>query len=312
MVAILAAGVVAFAAVCLVVTASLADVENQDVLLQKTGADQLTQILSQTSIRTDVVHPYDTMHMAENKFVNPDDVRGRPVNAAPHHPYHAGSRPRAVHHPGFEHEPFGNKFPWQDGPEGAVVKYEKRPDKLEGYHYMVDTNGLVKKWTDELPLSEVRGGAVTSETLKKLSPMKEPDATTERIAQALLHKQQDDVQKSFRNIDPHGAFHDSIIDGKTGKQIVIPDVEDGNFECLPGLVKCQDNSCVAHVSYCPGCGKIPVPDHCTAYDTKKSGWSASAIGCDPKDLASCGMLYGNSLYEPGEAVTGGVFDGGLA
>lgn len=48
---------------------------------------------------------------------------------------------------------------------------------------MVNEDGVVRKWKENLPLSEVKKGAITSDTLKKLSPMKEPDDTTEEIAQ---------------------------------------------------------------------------------------------------------------------------------
>ena len=35
--------------------------------------------LGETSVRTDVVHPYETMHLANKKFVNPNQIRDRPV-----------------------------------------------------------------------------------------------------------------------------------------------------------------------------------------------------------------------------------------
>jgi len=302
LVPVLAAAALAVAAVALVAVSVLDSSNGQFVEL------------GETSIRTDEVHPYNTMHVADQKFINPNQLRDPAVNAAPEHPYHAGVRPRMVHHAEFEHEPYGNKWPWQNGPEGALVKYEKRADKLEGYHYMVNEDGVVRKWKENLPLSEVKKGAITSDTLKKLSPMKEPDDTTEEIAQQLLKNQRDDIQSSFRSIMPNGAFHDDIIDGKTGSQLFIPDAgqETAEVTCPPGLVECHDESCAAHPSYCPGCDAIPAPDFCTAYAEKPSGWSPSAIGCDIKDLAACGMHHGDNLYSPGESVSGGFFTGGLA
>ncbi len=109
-------------------------------------------------------------------------------------------------------------------------------------------------------------------------------------------------------------FHDDIIDGKTGAQLSVPDVgqETEDVTCPPGLVECHDESCAAHSSYCPGCNAIPAPKHCTLYAEKPSGWSPSGIACDIKNLAACGMANGDTLYQPGEAMSGGVFAAGLA
>jgi hypothetical protein len=87
--------------------------------------------LGQTSMNSALAHPYNSMHLApwyvtEN---NPNGHTTKPVNPAPFHPYHAGVRPKMVHNRDFEHQPFGNHLPWEDGPEGAVAKTVRRGDK---------------------------------------------------------------------------------------------------------------------------------------------------------------------------------------
>ena len=73
---------------------------------------------------------------------------------------------------------------------------------------------------------------------------------------------------------------------------------------------CRDTSCVAHLSYCPGCDRVPLPNFCTTNPAQPSGWKPSLIGCEDKD--KCGAHVGSSLFLPGEAVTDGGILGGLA
>ncbi len=63
---------------------------------------------------------------------------------------------------------------------------------------MVNRDGTVRKWQEDLPLSEVKAGAITSETLNKLSPMAEPDDSPRRIAQTLLKTQRENIQVALR------------------------------------------------------------------------------------------------------------------
>jgi hypothetical protein len=81
-------------------------------------------------------------------------------------------------------------------------------------------------------------------------------------------------------------------------------------QCPLGLYMCRDSSCVAHLSYCPGCDRVPMPTFCTMNPPQPSGWKPSLIGCT--DKAKCGAHLGNTLFLPGEAVSDGVMVGGLA
>ncbi len=96
------------------------------VSLISTGV-QNTEMLS--SFRSDLAHPYDSMRPANDKFVNPYNMRTQAVNPEPLYPYNNGKRPKAVLHREFEHNPYGNHVPWETGPAGALAKDIKRPDK---------------------------------------------------------------------------------------------------------------------------------------------------------------------------------------
>lgn len=88
---------------------------------------QLEEI--QTSVRADLVHPYGSMFPANPKFINPSGQPSQAVNPSPRYPYHNGQRMKSVLNDDFEHAPFGNHLPWEHMPEGALAKYDKRPDK---------------------------------------------------------------------------------------------------------------------------------------------------------------------------------------
>jgi hypothetical protein len=96
--------------------------------LEQRQPQELLQKLAQTSVRTDIVHPYGSLYPAEQKFINPSGARRQAVNPAPNYPYHKGVRPHAVLNDDFEHEPFGNHLPWEHAPEGALAKYKEDPD----------------------------------------------------------------------------------------------------------------------------------------------------------------------------------------
>jgi hypothetical protein len=81
-------------------------------------------------------------------------------------------------------------------------------------------------------------------------------------------------------------------------------------QCPLGLFLCRDSSCVAHLSYCAGCDVYPKPTYCTMNPAHPSGWKPSLVGCP--DRAKCGAHVGDPPFLPGEAVTDGVFGGGLA
>ena len=113
-------------------------------LISTAGGVQNTEMLS--SFRSDLAHPYDSMHPANDIFVNPYNMRSSAVNPEPLHPYNNGKRPKAVLHREFEHNPYGNHVPWETGPAGALAKDVKRPDKYERsfqtYFFPVLTNVL--------------------------------------------------------------------------------------------------------------------------------------------------------------------------
>ena len=88
----------------------------------------LSQMLS--SFRSDLAHPYNSMHPVDNKFVNPYNMREPAINPKPLYPYNNGKRPKAVLHREFEHNPYGNKLLWESGPAGALAKDIKRPDRF--------------------------------------------------------------------------------------------------------------------------------------------------------------------------------------
>ena len=275
------------------------------------------EMLSETSIRTDRAHPYDRMIDAphEVKYINRHWTPAHTVNPAPVHPYHAGKRPAEVMHRDFEHEPFGHHLPWEgDVPEGALAKYERRPDEVKQYRFVVNKDGVVKRWTYDLPLSEYSPEDIkaTQDILDKFSPLPPPEPSAQDVAHALESRQMSDIQKSFRNLLPTGMFHDAIMDARTGKTQLIPGSGMDVVNCPGGLFKCEDQSCVAHISYCDGCDVYPKPDKCAAIQPSKSGWSPSTIGCpDKSDVVNCGSSEGNTLFLTGETVTGGVF-GNLA
>ena len=282
-------------------------------LLGGGGPRARLEMLAGASIRTDRAHPYNRMVAApqEVKFINRHWTPAHTVNPAPVHPYHAGQRPSQVMHRDFEHEPYGNHLPWETGiPEGALAKYERRPDEVKQYRFVVNKDGVVNKWTYDLPLSEYEPEDVkaTQSILDHFSPLPPPEPSALDVAHSLRHEQKSDIQKSFRNLLPEGMFHDSIMDARTGKTQAIPGVGADAVECPGGLFKCEDESCVAHVSYCDGCDVYPKPDKCAAIQPSNSGWTPSSIGCtDKTDIVHCGASEGNSLFLTGETVTGGLF-----
>ncbi len=102
--------------------------ENHNVTSLLGFSHQDTEMLA--SFRSDLPHPYDSMHAVDDKFINPYNMRQPALNPAPLHPYNNGKRPKAVLHREFEHNPYGNKFPWEtDFPSGALAKDIKRPDR---------------------------------------------------------------------------------------------------------------------------------------------------------------------------------------
>ena len=230
------------------------------------GPQTRLQMLAETSIRTDRAHPYNTMIAApqEVRYDNRHWVPAHTVNPAPVHPYHAGKRPAKVLHRDFEHAPYGHQLPWEQGPEGALAKYAKRPDEVKQYRFMVDRDGVVKKWTSDLPLSHYSPEdiKVTDAVLDEFSPLLPPQPSARDVARSLAARQEKDIKKSFRNVFPDGMFHDSVMDSRTGKQLPISGISVDKVECPSGLFQCEDQSCVAHISYCPGCDVYPKPDKC--------------------------------------------------
>ena len=103
--------------------------ESQKVfsLLSTTRPAQKTEMLS--SFRSDLAHPYGSMRSADDRFVNPYNMRQQAVNPEPLHPYNNGKRPKKVLHREFDHNPYGNHLPWETGPAGALAKDIKRPDR---------------------------------------------------------------------------------------------------------------------------------------------------------------------------------------
>lgn len=185
--------------------------------------------------------------------------------------------------------------------------------RLRNYRYMVNRDGIVREWEQKAPMTSLGShGQMSPEALAHLSPMPEPEASAHDIAQALLHRQENDVRKSFRSIYPDGMFHDSIVDARTGHSFTISAANAPEVTCPAGLFKCHDGSCSAHVSYCPGCNKIPLPSYCASVSPEASGWGPSAVGCNIHDFDDCNMAQGNTLFMPGETTTGGVFGSGLA
>eukprot|EP00293_Proteomonas_sulcata_P016390 CAMPEP_0184309130 /NCGR_PEP_ID=MMETSP1049-20130417/17389_1 /TAXON_ID=77928 /ORGANISM="Proteomonas sulcata, Strain CCMP704" /LENGTH=296 /DNA_ID=CAMNT_0026621957 /DNA_START=10 /DNA_END=900 /DNA_ORIENTATION=+ len=267
--------------------------------------------VAETSFRTDLVHPYGTMHPANSKFINPNGAPEQALNPAPAYPYHSGHRPWKVLHTDFEHAPYGNKVWWRHLPEGALAKDVQKRDEPKDYKFMVNRDGVVTKWEYDLPLERAAPGSVGNNVLNALSPMPEPEPSRGEVAQALEKRQKREISESFRSIYPTGMFHDSIVDGKTGKEIPMAAPGKQVVECPAGLYQCLDDSCVAHVSYCPGCDVTPVPAHCSAVAAKKSGWRPSAIDCDLNNLPACGSHVGDSVHVDGEAVNGGLIVGGL-
>jgi len=299
-------------AVMVVSGGQLQAMSGQVGLLSGGGPRARLEMLAETSIRTDRAHPYDRMIAApqEVKFINKHWTPAHTVNPAPVNPYHAGKRPAQVMHRDFEHAPYGHHLPWEEGPEGALAKYERRPDDVKQYRYMVDKDGVVKKWTYDLPLSEYAPEDIkaTQAVLDEFSPMPAPRPSALEVAHTLEAEQKTDIQKSFRNVFPDGMFHDAIMDARTGKEQPIPGIGTDSVDCPGGLFQCEDASCVAHISYCDGCDVYPKPDKCSPIQPANSGWRASSIGCaDQSDIVNCGTSEGNSLFLTGETVTGGLF-----
>lgn len=266
-----------------------------------------------TSFRSDLAHPYNSMHQVDDKFVNPYNMREPALNPKPVYPYNNGKRPKAVLHREFEHNPYGNKLPWESGPAGALAKDIKRPDRLQEYRYVVNGDGEVRKWTYDIPKSELRPEQITPDTIEQFSPLPKPPLSRQRVAQVLIGRQNHAIQSSFRSILPAGAFHDTVIDSRTGQELDVPGVgkaSHSEVQCPLGLYMCRDSSCVAHLSYCPGCDAVPMPAFCTLNPPQPSGWKPSLIGC--ADKAKCGAHVGGGLFLPGEAVTDGGVLGGLA
>jgi len=262
----------------------------------------LFQSLAETSVRTDKAHPYNRMINSPDrvKFINTEWTPAQTVNPPPVHPYHGGSRPSKVLHRDFEHEPYGNHLPWEKGPEGAQAKYAESLEDSKAYRYMVDKNGIVRKWETDLPLDRYNPNhiVVSSALLDKLSPLPPPSINARDVAGALERHQKNEIQKSFRSIFPKGMFHDTIVDSRTGAVAQIAGVSQEESVCPGGLYKCKDDSCVAHISYCPGCDVYPVPEHCSLIQPHKSGWRVSAVGCDSSNMQECGMADGNTLFLP--------------
>uniref|UniRef100_A0A6T8PJ26 Uncharacterized protein n=1 Tax=Hemiselmis andersenii TaxID=464988 RepID=A0A6T8PJ26_HEMAN len=306
---------------CLVAASALAvagvvggGASSREAVLVQRGAERL-EMLSQTSARTDLVHPYGSMYPANPKFINSKGAPQQAVNTLPNHPFHNGHRPKMVLNDDFEHEPYGNHLPWEHAPAGALAKYDKRADKMKAYSYMVDRDGTVDRWDSDLREDEVDPTHVGEGTLQKMSPLPHPNPSVSDVAKALVNVQRQEIRKSFRDVLPKGAFHDSIVDSQSGRSLFVPDTTYGarQVHCPPGLVRCPDSTCVASMGYCPGCSVRPMPEYCAANAAKPSGWRASMIGCDGQtQVANCGMVSGQNLFLKGESVTGGVIEGGLA
>eukprot|EP00960_Hanusia_phi_P066197 766337-Hanusia_phi.AAC.1 len=332
--------------------------EERSELVSARGGAAVFQSLAETSVRTDKAHPYNRMINSPDrvKFINKEWTPAQTVNPPPVHPYHGGYRPAKVLHRDFEHEPYGNHLPWEKGPEGAQAKYAESLEDSKAYRYMVDKNGIVRKWETDLPLDRYNPNhiVVSSALLDKLSPLPPPSINAKDVAGALQKQQKDEVKKSFRSIFPHGMFHDTIVDSRTGAVSQISGVSQEEVDCPGGLFKCKDDSCVAHISYCPGCDVYPVPEHCSLIQPHKSGWRVSAgvrdgrreytlssgqsavdvvcvsmeslvllLLCCPfirlvvfvrlvLDLEHIFVGGSRDVGCQGEAVTGGIFDSGLA
>lgn len=250
----------------------------------------------------------------------------------------------------------------------------------------------MRKWTYDIPKSELRPEQITPDTIEQFSPLPKPPLSRQRVAQVLIGRQNHAIQSSFRSILPAGAFHDTVIDSRTGQELDVPGIptpssqppphsslrsipfltiathffpptgdtsssrasflaagrhamranagaprrgrrtarrstpplpspplpsragvgkaSHSEVQCPLGLYMCRDSSCVAHLSYCPGCDAVPMPAFCTLNPPQPSGWKPSLIGC--ADKAKCGAHVGGGLFLPGEAVTDGGVLGGLA
>jgi hypothetical protein len=188
---------------------------------------------------------------------------------------------------------------------------------MKAYRYMVNRNGVVNRWETKLEPEEFDPNHIDESIIARLSPMPEPEPSAKDVAKALLHIQRENIKSSFRAFLPEGAFHDAIMDSQSGRELAV---SNGAYfgkklvACPDGLVRCPDHSCVASMSYCPGCQSKPMPEYCSPNAAAPSGWQASMIGCDENttDVANCGMKNGQGLFLPGETVTSGVFLGGLA
>jgi hypothetical protein len=94
--------------------------------------------------------------------------------------------------------------------------------RLQEYRYVVNRDGEVRKWTYDIPKSELRPEQITPETIEQFSPLPKPPLSQERVAQVLIGMQNHAIQKSFRSILPKGAFHDTVIDSRTGQELEVP------------------------------------------------------------------------------------------
>jgi hypothetical protein len=94
--------------------------------------------------------------------------------------------------------------------------------RLQEYRYVVNRDGEVRKWTYDLPKSELRPEQITPETIESFSPLPKPPLSRQRVAQVLIKRQDHFIQKSFRSMLPKGAFHDTVIDARTGQELDVP------------------------------------------------------------------------------------------
>lgn len=89
---------------------------------------------------------------------------------------------------------------------------------------MVNRDGEVRKWTYDTPKSELRPEQITPETVEHFSPLPKPPLSRQRVAQVLIKRQDHAIQNSFRSLLPTGAFHDTVIDARTGQELEVPGV----------------------------------------------------------------------------------------
>ena len=88
----------------------------------------------------------------------------------------------------------------------------------------MNRDGEVRKWTYDIPESELRPEQITPDTIENFSPLPKPPLSRKRVAQVLIGRQNHAIQSSFRSMLPKGAFHDTVIDARTGQELEVPGI----------------------------------------------------------------------------------------